>query len=715
MNKDSRKFKYGIWVIIILLMVLGLNLFHMVYFEVFGNSHNMIFSIVLVLANSILFFVFAWIVIRACNQDTLKIENLAYKDYETNMYNYNYLIDNYKNIVTKSELGKYSYVSIDIDNFKYINNIMGYEKGTEILCIVSETIRENIHEDEVAIRTIGDVFGVLLHEDIQQIIVNRIEDIFNKIKIKVGEKYTQRINFAFSSGVYTITKSEDTIKSVVDKANAARKAAKNMFNKNIEFYNKEMEDNIKNRIDIEEDMEDALKNKEFIVYLQPKVNMITGKLYGAEALARWQHKTKGFLMPGSFIPIFEENGFIMKLDYYIFESVCVLKKKWAAECRKFPIVSINMSRLHIYEKNFIRNLVEIAEKYGVPTSELEIEVTENAFFEDANMLLSFTEELKFAGFSVSIDDFGSGFSSLNMLKDVCADVLKIDRKFLISTDKNDNRAKKILKNVIAMARDLKIDIVTEGVETSDQIELLTNYGCEIAQGFYYAKPMSVEEYEKFATIHGAGADNKSYFKFNGDFKNEFGDSEAVPVGEGFEFVDGPIKNEKCLKLPGGAVSTNYISLPIDNLKDESYTISLWMLTESIFGYWCSLIYAEYENGFMSYMPIAWNGSMSYRIKDDTYNEGWHDTHYPAVIKVNQWYHVAITYNAKLEVARLYVNGEAVGYRRKVPTLRGMKCLYIGGDIYQPSMSCYISNVFFTDDVKSSKEIWEMYEKVKSNM
>ena len=640
-----------------------------------------------------------------------KIEDLAYKDFETNIYNTNYLVDNYKKIVKRIGVGKCAYITVDIDNFKFVNNVMGYEVGNKILYIIADMMKENSKDQELVIRVGGDIFGMIMMEHQENVIVDRVEKIFEDIKRKISESYTDRANISFSCGVCIIESIDETIKEIIDKSNIARKSVKNSFNKNIGFFDDKMKQSLQNRSEIEEDMEDAIKNEEFEIFLQPKVNMITGKLYGAEALVRWQHKTKGLLMPGKFLPVFEDNGFIVNLDYYVFEKVCKLKKKWSKTGYNYPIVSVNMSRLHIYDKNFIYNLLDITGKYDLDPSELEIEVTENAFFEDSQMLLSFTDDLKRAGFKVSIDDFGSGFSSLNMLKDVNADVIKIDRQFLISMDKNDGKGKKILKNVIAMARDLKIDIVTEGVENMSQVELLTTYGCEIAQGFYYAKPMPLEEYEIFAKVHGEFLETACLYRFDGNYKEEYDGDDAIPIGKGFEFKEGLTEGKKALYLPGGSVSENYIQIPSKYLKEDSFTISLWMKTEEIFSQWSSLIYAEYETGFFSFMPIAWNGSMSFRIMDATYTEGWHDNHYPAIIKKNQWYNVVLTYSAKLEASRLYVNGEPVGYRGHVPPLRGIKSIFLGGDIYQQSMSCMISDLMISDQVKTSSEILDMYNKM----
>ncbi len=708
MKEKFKKNKYKFLAFITVLLAGVVDVLYVISVAVFEFKNKTGLALFTMIINCAIMAIIIYLISHKKENDNSKIAEMAYVDFETGMYNMNYLIDNYKRIVKRIGAGKCAYVTIDIDNFKFVNNVMGYETGNEILMTISRVLKNNSKEKELSIRVGGDVFGMIMEENNPDKITDRIEKIFEDIKTTIFNNYTERANINFSCGVYIIDSIEDTVKHSSDKAGIARKSVKNSYTKNIAFFDENMQEDLKNRAEIEEDMKKALENEDFLIYLQPKVNMITGKLYGAEALVRWQHKTKGLLAPAAFISIFEDNGFILDLDYYMFELVCKLKRRWKNEGKKFPIISVNMSRLHIYDKNFIYNLLDIAKKYEIPPEELELEVTENAFFEDSQMLLAFTDDLKRAGFKVSIDDFGSGFSSLNMLKDVNADVLKIDRAFLISMDKNEGKGKKILKNVISMARDLKIDIVTEGVENIGQIELLTNYGCEIAQGFYYAKPMTVEEYELFAMVHGEFLETACLYRFDGNLSDEYDGEEAQLIGSGFEFVDSFIEGKKALFMPGGSVSENYVQIPTKCLKEESFTISFWMNTGEVFSQWSSLIYAEYETGFFSYMPVAWNGSMSFRIMDRTYTEGWHDNHYPAIIKKNQWYNIVLTYNAKLEVSRIYVNGEAVGYRGHVPPLRGVKCLYIGGDIYQQSMSCMISDLMISDQVKTNTEILEAY-------
>ena len=246
---------------------------------------------------------------------------------------------------------------------------------------------------------------------------------------------------------------------------------------------------------VEDDMERALTNKEFQVYLQPKFSTGEEKLGGAEALVRWIHPTEGFVPPNKFIPIFEKNGFILKLDDFMLEEVARQQAQWIAEGWKVVPVSVNVSRAHFTRDDLAEHICEIVDKYHVPHDVIELELTESAFFDDKDTLLSTVKKLREAGFAVSMDDFGAGYSSLNSLKELSLDVLKIDADFFRGTDSLD-RGMLIVTEVINLAKKLNMKIVAEGIENREQVDFLTEQECDLIQGYYYAKPMPLQEFEK---------------------------------------------------------------------------------------------------------------------------------------------------------------------------------------------------------------------------
>ena len=246
---------------------------------------------------------------------------------------------------------------------------------------------------------------------------------------------------------------------------------------------------------VESHMEEALDKEEFEVYIQPKYNPIDGRLVGAEALARWRHPEKGLIPPGRFIPIFEENGFITKLDDYMISHVAKLQAQWTIKKVKQVPVSVNVSRAHFSQEGLAEHICQLVDAYGPRHELIELEVTESAFFDDKDILIRTVKELKSYGFPVSMDDFGAGYSSLNSLKDIPLDVLKLDGEFFRGDDE-DGRGAVVVQEAIRLARGLHMRVVAEGIEREDQVKFLAKEGCDMIQGFYFAKPMPVEDFEK---------------------------------------------------------------------------------------------------------------------------------------------------------------------------------------------------------------------------
>ena len=246
--------------------------------------------------------------------------------------------------------------------------------------------------------------------------------------------------------------------------------------------------------EIESEMYRALEEKQFMVYLQPKINLSDGKLKGAEALVRWQHPEKGLITPDRFIPVFESNGFIIKLDEYMCREVCILLRNWIDAGLEPVPISVNLSRLHIYSGDVIGYLIGIIKKYKIPPQYLRLEVTETIFLGDTDKLNDVLTELHSLGFKVEMDDFGSGYSSLNMLKNVPVDTVKIDKEFF-ADESNKDKSKIVMTHTISMAKDLEMEVIAEGVETEEHVEFLKNSNCDVGQGFYFSKPMPLLEFE----------------------------------------------------------------------------------------------------------------------------------------------------------------------------------------------------------------------------
>ena len=247
-------------------------------------------------------------------------------------------------------------------------------------------------------------------------------------------------------------------------------------------------------------MKGSLRRGEFLVYLQPKYELMSERIVGAEALVRWLHPQLGFISPARFIPIFEQNGFIYQLDKYVWEKTCQLLKDDIDHGRPVLPISINVSRIDLYSPNIVKVFEELIDKYDIPPKLLELELTESAYVENPQQIIEIAKELQARGFPILMDDFGSGYSSLNMLKDMPVDILKIDLKFLSDTQGDDHgRGGNIMTSVVRMAKWLDVPVIAEGVETQAQVDFLRTIGCECVQGFFYSKPVPIEVYEDLVT------------------------------------------------------------------------------------------------------------------------------------------------------------------------------------------------------------------------
>ena len=451
----------------------------------------------------------------------------------------------------------------------------------------------------------------------------------------------------------------------------------------------------------------ALKNREFVVYIQPQIDMVTFRLHGAEALSRWMHPTKGLLSPYAFIPHFEETEIIDELDLYVFEEVCRIKANWKKEGKKYSdiILSVNMSRVHLSNPKFPQILSDIADKYGILHEELEIEITETVFVADTEVLMESISRIKEQGFLIALDDFGSGFSGLNLLKDIAVDTIKIDKSFLHGSGTTE-RGKSIIKNIIALCLDLKVTVITEGIEAEAQIQYVKKCGCAIAQGFYYSTPISLAEFEEFADEYMLKALANYTFHLDGDLSSADGNYEAMTVGRGFEYRDGLSTDTDSLYFPGGPVAINVVFIPKEILVNDSYTISLWVNPETLTE-WSSVFYVRYAMGFVSIAPVADTGLLTFRIWNSSGMNGWNDIE-SEKLRENEWTHLTLSFNAKTNIAAAYVNGECIGTLDNVPTNRYVEEIIIGGDNFKESFIGSISELVIYNEAKDSEFIKNLY-------
>lgn len=390
----------------------------------------------------------------------------------------------------------FSYIMIDIRKFKLINDLKGSEGGDAVLKHVYRCIMTHLQGDEFAARMQADNFEMVFHTIDENEISKRLALIAEEIN-KFNETRTTPYYLPIDCGVYIVDTPDIDLILIRDRANSARKNNKENSQTHLcscIYYNDLERLQMVQEKEIDNTMEKALINGEFEIYFQPKINVNTNKVAGAEALIRWDSPTMGFLAPDKFIPYFEKNGFIVKLDLFVFEKVCKQLREWIDQGVEPIPISVNLSKRDLYDKDYLTHYKNIQRKYDIPSHLLEIEFTETLFFENLELLKNSIKEVHDAGYQCSIDDFGSGYSSLSLLKEIEVDILKLDKTFFDNV--SNQRADKVVKHVIGLAKDLNMLTIAEGVETVIQVEKLKKMKCDLIQGYVYYKPIPIEKLNK---------------------------------------------------------------------------------------------------------------------------------------------------------------------------------------------------------------------------
>lgn len=380
----------------------------------------------------------------------------------------------------------YALVQFDVAKFKMINEQYGEQFGDELIEFFIHSLKLLCNKEQLYTRLTADVFMILTPFMSQEGLLEFVE--YLRDHLSSYKDITYRLVF----GICKVADRKQNLRKYGDGAALARQSIKEDALNHVAFYREDMKDKARMNKFIEDNMEKALENREFVMYLQPKYSISKDQMVGAEALVRWLHPEHGLIPPMSFVPLFEKNGFIVKMDAFIWEEACRTIRKWMDDGMAPIPISVNVSRKHLKDGSFVDTLNRLTEQYGIPKQYLEIEITESVESKDvkegANLL-------KKSGFTLLMDDFGSGYSSLNTLKDTQFDVIKIDREFLQDFIGSD-RGKTIVEHTVKMTREIGLDLVAEGIETKEQAMFLSECGCDVAQGFYYARPMSVDDFNK---------------------------------------------------------------------------------------------------------------------------------------------------------------------------------------------------------------------------
>lgn len=396
---------------------------------------------------------------------------------------------------------EYSLAAMNIRQFKFINEIFGTRAADLLLCHMKSVIADNVTENEYYCRNSEDMFYLLLRDTDRDRIKERIGKMIQEIsRYAICNNRDYRILLYCGVVIGTDVEDEEpSVKKSMTHVRFALDTARQSLKNNIWFYDTRLHEDEKLQNYVESHMNQALDNHEFKLYLQPKVNLSTGRTSGAEALVRWIAEEGRIIYPGQFIPVFEANGFCVNLDMYMLEEVCRQIRKWIDDGLTPVPVSVNQSKLLFYEADYIDNLKSLLDKYQIPAELISLEILEGLASENVNELNKRIGRLREIGFKISLDDFGSGYSSMNTLASLEIDELKFDRGFLLGLKDSGEEYERqiiIMNEIVELTKKLKISTVVEGVETKENEELVRALGCEYGQGYYYSMPMSASEFSE---------------------------------------------------------------------------------------------------------------------------------------------------------------------------------------------------------------------------
>lgn len=418
-------------------------------------------------------------------------KDLSMLDNDLMVYPLTFFLATVKNLIRKGRIGEFGGVYFNLRHFSSINDRFGRDCATNIMRLFIHGIQEKILYEECICRVGGDNFVVLFKKDNLNIIKNYLSGM--PITFNDGETVT----VTTTAGYYMIPEATESATDVMDRISTAYQLAKSVYKRPFLFYDDEIMQHQTHVKEIEMMFPSAIENEEFKVFYQPKTQLNNYQLAGAEALCRWFRNGK-VISPGEFIPVLEGSKAICTLDFYMLDHVCRDIRRWLDEGREAVKVSVNLSRLHLGDEDLLESILRIIDKYKVPHHFIEIELTETTTDVDYKELKKIVYGLREQDISTSVDDFGVGYSSLNLIREMPWNVLKIDKSFLPTQEEEDKDPSKVkmLRHIITMSQDLGLECIVEGVETAEQVKLLKDCKCYLAQGFYFDRPLPVKEFEQ---------------------------------------------------------------------------------------------------------------------------------------------------------------------------------------------------------------------------
>ncbi len=410
----------------------------------------------------------------------------------TGIYNKGRFFEETETILERNPIERFAFLRIDIEKFRLVNSFYGVQAGNKLLQFVAAYIEKALkpYHSKAFGHLEADIFGVCMPYDRKRDLTDFVDKLAEQLR-----NYPMDFDLVPACGIYMIVDKSISVNDMYDMASLAAQHCKGNCMRGYAFYDESMSVTIIKEQVLVNSMRSALESGQFVLYIQPKYNLGKSRMDGGEVLIRWMDPKRGMISPNEFIPVFERNGFIVKLDYYVWEMTCKLLRKWIEEGENPCPLSVNISRVSLYNPRLVEQICELTKQYGIPRHLLQFELTESAYTQNQTAIRELMAKFRENGFTVLMDDFGSGYSSLNVLKDIVVDILKIDMKFLSDAEAK-KRSEDILASVVDMSKKLNMPVVAEGVEKEEQVAFLRSIGCDYVQGYYFGKPMPVADYEK---------------------------------------------------------------------------------------------------------------------------------------------------------------------------------------------------------------------------
>ena len=440
----------------------------------------------------------SYLIIRDNTEEQRRLQRELYNsthDSLTDLYTKQHLYECIRTTLNNQNDIHYTAVFIDVKNFKIVNDVFGSEFGDKAIQQIADWLRTVMNPPCLYGRLVGDTFGAFMPTEQFNLLKETFEKTLSRFIVSDGNIEHRLL---IHLGVYEVTDTTLDVSVMFDRAHLALSSITDNHKLHIAAYDNKLREKALWDQQITADLAEAIATRQIRPYLQPITDR-SGKVVGAEALARWIHPQHGFMSPAVFIPLLEKNGLIVEVDKHIWRCACEILADWKKEGKE-QFISVNISPKDFYYIDIVSEIKGLIHEYDLSPEKLRIELTETVMMTDAKEKFRMLDELRHAGFIVEMDDFGSGYSSLNLLKDMPVDVLKLDMKFLSDTD-GSTRAKTIIRNIIRLSEELNIVSLTEGVETLQQYDQLSSMGCMLFQGYYFAKPMPRDEFENFAATH----------------------------------------------------------------------------------------------------------------------------------------------------------------------------------------------------------------------